>query len=217
MAIDTAPPAATVGPTPPARTVDPPEPKKFSFGRALAWLFMILVILASLFPFYWMLRTALSSNNALYAGSDNLLPVQPSWGGFQRVFGIQTGQEAIDAGGAGQPINLKLIEHVAIVGDQWCHQRGLEDIEPDDDAPPIALLEHIGVATLQLRQHPAFKKLDTGLKPVGLAQDRRISRVSDRRPDTVAVHLLQHERQLADVARPAHDACIERRIAEQIL
>ena len=27
-----------------------------------------------------------------------------SWGGFERVFGVQTGQEAIDAGGAGQPI-----------------------------------------------------------------------------------------------------------------
>src|SRR6476619_3210311 len=51
-----------------------------------------------------MLRTALSSNNALYAGSDSLLPVQFSWGGFARVFGLQTGQEAIDAGGAGQPI-----------------------------------------------------------------------------------------------------------------
>jgi multiple sugar transport system permease protein len=106
MAIDTAPPATTVGPTPPAHSIDPPEPKRFGLGRALAWAFMILVILASLFPFYWMLRTALSSNNALYAGSDNLLPVQPSWGGFQRVFGLQTGQEAIDAGGAGQPISF---------------------------------------------------------------------------------------------------------------
>jgi multiple sugar transport system permease protein len=67
---------------------------------------MILVIFASLFPFYWMLRTALSSNTALYAGSDSWLPVQPSAGGFERVFGLQTGQEAIDAGGAGQPINF---------------------------------------------------------------------------------------------------------------
>ncbi|XVV17256.1 carbohydrate ABC transporter permease [Actinoplanes sp. CA-131856] len=75
-------------------------------GRVLAWTFMILVILASLFPFYWMLRTALSSNNALYAGSDSLLPVDPSLGGFQRVFGLQTGQEALDAGGAGQPIDF---------------------------------------------------------------------------------------------------------------
>ncbi|WP_328472712.1 carbohydrate ABC transporter permease [Actinoplanes sp. NBC_00393] len=106
MAIDTAPPATTVGPTPPPRTVEPPEPRRFSVGRAIAWMFMIFVILVSLFPFYWMLRTALSSNNALYAGSDSLLPVQPSLGGFQRVFGLQTGQEAIDAGGAGQPIDF---------------------------------------------------------------------------------------------------------------
>ena len=106
MTLDTAPPATTIGPEPVARTVEPPEPKRFSVGRAIAWLFMIIVIAASLFPFYWMLRTALSSNNALYAGSDSLLPVQPSWGGFQRVFGLQTGQAAIDAGGAGQPINF---------------------------------------------------------------------------------------------------------------
>lgn len=106
MALDTAPPATTVGAPPVPRVVEPPEPKKFSIGRAFAWAFMVLVLIVSLFPFYWILRTALSSNNALYAGSDSLLPVQPSWGGFQRVFGLQTGQEALDAGGAGQPINF---------------------------------------------------------------------------------------------------------------
>jgi multiple sugar transport system permease protein len=80
--------------------------RRFPVGRALAWVFMILVVLGSLFPFYWMLRTALSSNNALYAGSDSFLPVQPSMGGFQRVFGLQTGDEAIAAGGSGQAINF---------------------------------------------------------------------------------------------------------------
>jgi multiple sugar transport system permease protein len=88
------------------RPAPPPERPRFNTGRALAWAFMVLVILISLFPFYWMLRTALSSNNALYAGSSSLLPVRPSWGGFERVFGLQTGQEAINAGGAGQPINF---------------------------------------------------------------------------------------------------------------
>src|SRR3954447_17502926 len=106
MAIDTEPPVATTGTPVNEREVGPPERAGFNVGRALAWLFMILVILASLFPFYWMLRTALSSNTALSAGSDSLLPVQFSWGGFQRVFGLQTGQEAIDAGGAGQPIEF---------------------------------------------------------------------------------------------------------------
>jgi multiple sugar transport system permease protein len=100
MAIDT----VTAVTTDDRPQVEPPEKARFGVGRALAWAFMILVIVVSLFPFYWILRTALSSNNALYAGGDSVLPVQPSWGGFERVFGLQTGQEAIDAGGAGQPI-----------------------------------------------------------------------------------------------------------------
>jgi multiple sugar transport system permease protein len=106
MATATTPPATTAGAAAPARDTPAPLPRRFSIGRMFAWVFMILVILVSLFPFYWMLRTALSSNNALYSGSDSLLPVQPSMGGFERVFGLQTGQEAIDAGGAGQPINF---------------------------------------------------------------------------------------------------------------
>ncbi|WP_328332426.1 carbohydrate ABC transporter permease [Kribbella sp. NBC_00382] len=99
--LDSTPAIAT-----PADDVSPEPQRRFGIGRGLAWAFMILVILVSLFPFYWMLRTALSSNNALYAGGDSLLPVQPSAGGFERVFGLQTGQAAIDAGGAGQEIHF---------------------------------------------------------------------------------------------------------------
>ena len=96
----------TTAPALPAAGTAAAEPEKpgFNLGRALAWVFMGLVILGSLFPFYWMLRTALSSNNAIYAGSGSLLPVQPSLGGFERVFGLQTGEEAIAEGGSGQSI-----------------------------------------------------------------------------------------------------------------
>jgi multiple sugar transport system permease protein len=106
MSTVTTPPPAALGAPAQAAKPEPAARSRFGIGRALAWLFMILAILASLFPFYWMLRTALSSNNALYAGSKSLLPVQFSWGGFERVFGLQTGQAAINAGGAGQPINF---------------------------------------------------------------------------------------------------------------
>ncbi|HEY0618545.1 MAG TPA: carbohydrate ABC transporter permease [Kribbella sp.] len=106
MTTDTTPTVGTAAPVAVRRDSTPTEPRQLNFGRVLAWTFMILVILVSLFPFYWMLRTALSSNNALYAGSGSLLPVQTSSGGFERVFGLQTGQEAIDAGGAGQAINF---------------------------------------------------------------------------------------------------------------
>ena len=78
MATTTTPPVTTIGEDVIGRVVEPPEPKKFSFGRALAWTFMILVIIASLFPFYWMLRTALShrapsAGRTRYAG-----PVTPA-------------------------------------------------------------------------------------------------------------------------------------------
>ena len=89
-----------------AVAVTAPSRRRPSAGRGIAWAFMVLVVLCSLFPFYWMLRTALSSNNAIYAGSHSLLPVQFSWGGFERVFGLQTGEAALKAGGAGQPINF---------------------------------------------------------------------------------------------------------------
>lgn len=96
----------TTAPAPAATTTAtaPVDDKKFDVGRAVAWTFMGLVILASLFPFYWILRTALSSNSAIYSGAGSLLPVQFSWGGFARVFGLQTGQDAVDAGGSGQSI-----------------------------------------------------------------------------------------------------------------
>jgi multiple sugar transport system permease protein len=106
MTTDITPAVATAAPVTVRRDSTPSEPRRLNLGRALAWTFMIIVVLVSLFPFYWMLRTALSSNNALYAGSGSLLPVQTSAGGFERVFGLQTGQEAIDAGGAGQAINF---------------------------------------------------------------------------------------------------------------
>ena len=89
-----------------AVAVTAPSRRRPSAGRGIAWAFMVLVVLCSLFPFYWMLRTALSSNNAIYAGAHSLLPVQFSWGGFERVFGLQTGEAALKAGGAGQPINF---------------------------------------------------------------------------------------------------------------
>ncbi|MDN5725680.1 MAG: carbohydrate ABC transporter permease [Propionibacteriales bacterium] len=86
-----------------------------SIGTVIAWAFMGLFLLWTLFPFYWMLRTALSSNNALYAGSNSWLPVDFTTSGFARVFGWQTGEEAIADGGSGQAINFWLYLRNSIV------------------------------------------------------------------------------------------------------
>lgn len=77
-----------------------------SIGRVFAWIAMIAVIVVTLFPFYWILRTALSSNGAINADPTSLLPVGFSLGGFERVFGLQSTKEALAQGGSGAALDF---------------------------------------------------------------------------------------------------------------
>jgi multiple sugar transport system permease protein len=77
-----------------------------SVGRVLAWIAMIAVIVVTLFPFYWILRTALSSNGAINSDPTSLLPVGLSMGGFERVFGLQSTKEALEQGGSGAALDF---------------------------------------------------------------------------------------------------------------
>jgi len=77
-------------------------------GRVAAWTVMILLILITLFPFYWMLRTALSNNRSLFAHSGSWLPVDFTWGAFKRVLGLASVEEAQAQGGSGASINFWL-------------------------------------------------------------------------------------------------------------
>ena len=85
-------------PSTPVATTTPK--REFTWGKFFGWAFLILVLLVTLFPFYWILRTALSTNSALAANSTQLLPVDFSWGGFKRVLGLQTAAEAAAEGGS---------------------------------------------------------------------------------------------------------------------
>ncbi|MDP4331830.1 carbohydrate ABC transporter permease [Curtobacterium sp. A7_M15] len=77
-----------------------------SVGRVLAWIAMIAVIVVTLFPFYWILRTALSSNGAINSDPTSLLPVGFSLGGFERVLGLQSTEEALAQGGSGAALDF---------------------------------------------------------------------------------------------------------------
>lgn len=70
-------------------------------GRIVAWAVMATIVLITLLPFYWILRTALSSNTALAAHPGDLLPVDATTGGFERALGLQSTEEAIAQGGSG--------------------------------------------------------------------------------------------------------------------
>ncbi|GAA5706556.1 sugar ABC transporter permease [Streptomyces avermitilis] len=70
-------------------------------GRAVAWAAMAAIVLITLLPFYWILRTALSANAGLDAAPGSPLPVDVTGSGFARALGLQSTQEAIAQGGAG--------------------------------------------------------------------------------------------------------------------
>lgn len=81
--------------------------RRISPGRALAWAAMIAIVLITLLPFYWIVRTALSTNPALSTDPSSPLPVGgPAWGGFARVLGLQSTKEALAQGGAGGSIDF---------------------------------------------------------------------------------------------------------------
>lgn len=89
---------ATTVPTNAVRTT---RRRRLSFGRAAAWTAMGAIVLITLLPFYWVLRTALSSNPGIAADPTSVLPVDPTGGGFERALGLQSAKEAVAQGGAG--------------------------------------------------------------------------------------------------------------------
>jgi multiple sugar transport system permease protein len=82
--------------------------RRLSPGRILAWTAMIAFLIVSLFPFYWMLRTALSTTRSLPSAPNSLLPVDFTWGAFERVLGLGTRAQAVAEGGSGASVNFWL-------------------------------------------------------------------------------------------------------------
>jgi multiple sugar transport system permease protein len=101
--------------------------KGVSVGRALAWAALILILLIILVPFYWLIRSALSTNRELLANSTNPLPVGFTMINFARVLGQVDAATSIAAGGSGQTLNFFLylrnsaiVTALTVVGQLFC-------------------------------------------------------------------------------------------------
>lgn len=79
-----------------------------SVGRIVAWILIILAVFIILFPFWWVIRTALSTQRELLANPRSLLPVGFTTLNFARVLGFVDTATAVAAGGSGQSINFWL-------------------------------------------------------------------------------------------------------------
>ncbi|GHJ42854.1 sugar ABC transporter permease [Catellatospora sp. TT07R-123] len=75
-------------------------------GRIVAWVAMALVVLVTLFPFWWMIRTALTPAADIYSDNSSLLPAHPTLINFIRVLGLTSEAEARAAGGSGAHLDF---------------------------------------------------------------------------------------------------------------
>ena len=88
---------------------------KINFGRIFMWLLLIIILFLTIFPFYWVLRTALTSQGQIFQNTSSLLPVDPTLLNFRRVLGLLSTSEALEAGGSGQSLNFMLFLRNSIV------------------------------------------------------------------------------------------------------
>lgn len=75
-------------------------------ARVVGYILLTIAVLATLFPIYWMLRTALSLTKTLFSDPFSILPVNFTWGGFERVLGLASTADAIAEGGSGASLNF---------------------------------------------------------------------------------------------------------------
>jgi multiple sugar transport system permease protein len=68
------------------------------WGRIAAWCAMGLLLFVSLFPFFWMIRTALSTNADLVTGSQSLVPDNSTLLNVRQALGLASTEELTKAG-----------------------------------------------------------------------------------------------------------------------
>lgn len=101
------------------QTLSPIEARKpgsrLSAGKVIAWVVVVFAIVITLVPFWWVVRTALSTKKLLLASPDSILPVGFTLTNFARVLGMVDAATAIAMGGSGQKINFWLFTRNSII------------------------------------------------------------------------------------------------------
>ncbi|WP_030452974.1 carbohydrate ABC transporter permease [Herbidospora cretacea] len=76
--------------------------------KRVSWLALVAALVVTVFPFYWMIRTALTPAADLFRDSTALWPSNPTLINFTRVLGLVSSEEARAAGGSGAEIDFVL-------------------------------------------------------------------------------------------------------------
>lgn len=76
--------------------------------KVAGWGLLILLIVVTVLPLLWALRTALTPNAEIFSGNYSLIPENATTINFRRVLGMTTPEESVAAGGTAATINFWL-------------------------------------------------------------------------------------------------------------
>jgi multiple sugar transport system permease protein len=86
-----------------------------SIGSLLKWIILALILLACLFPFWWVLRTALTDPQLVYSNTKSFFPEEPTLFNFARALGTESLEGSLARGGSGQTLNFWLYLRNSII------------------------------------------------------------------------------------------------------
>ncbi len=89
--------------------------KSFSWGYAVTWLLLAILIIITILPFWIALKTALSTPSSLFVNPGSLLPTDATLFNFRRALGLISLEESVAAGGSGQSINFLLFLRTTLI------------------------------------------------------------------------------------------------------
>jgi len=75
-----------------------PKQAQLRGGQTLSYLVLLALLFVTLFPFWWVLRTALTSPASVFSHVSSLAPVNPTTQNFERVLGLIDTKDLIGEG-----------------------------------------------------------------------------------------------------------------------
>jgi multiple sugar transport system permease protein len=85
------------------------------FRTLVMWGIVGVILLVSLFPFWWVVRTALTDPQEVYTNTTALFPQDPTLFNFARALGMVDLQESLARGGSGQTLQFWLYLRNSVV------------------------------------------------------------------------------------------------------
>ncbi|PID98227.1 MAG: sugar ABC transporter permease, partial [Actinomycetales bacterium] len=82
--------------------------RKITAGKVAGWGLLILLLIVTLLPFIWAIRTAVTPNSEVFSPNASIFPENPTWINYLRVLGMTTAEENVAAGGTAATINFWL-------------------------------------------------------------------------------------------------------------